>query len=591
MPTRDALVEIIQAGRLTPLFQPIVDLFSGEIYGYEIFTRGSAPFENPREMFDRAREWGLSFELDCACRKKGLVKVASLSDTFKNRKFFLNTDPHIFTDAHFEKGHTRSQLKELGLEQRQIVLEISETAPVEDYPQFEKMIRHYFDQGFAIALDNFGAGQKGLVTLVAASPNFVKLDYALVSGVQERSYKQHLVKSVLSFASNVESTVIAEGVETQGELETLIRLGVRYGQGFLLGRPAEEPGELEPVVSSLLRGAFQHCRYPRVHNEYSIVHILMMPPTIEAESVSCREMDRLFREDSGIDHFVIVKNNQPMGILTRQSFYTALGGPTQSGEFEELKVDVIAKSDPLCVNERLELDALGQLAMTRSRQDVYDPVIVMDDANQFMGTITMKQLLYNFINFEVRAAVERNPLTNLPGNRAIEKWLGEILDRPPFTIIYADLDRFKEFNDVYGFSQGDQIIKLAAQVLTQAFSDSAQTRMIGHIGGDDFVIICDSILPDALHERACRAFDEGKRTFFAGEDAERGYYLAQNRKGDQERVPLVTISLAVLTSDNIRGHISLDEVAHVAASLKKRIKKINAEKNASGFLHDRRKYY
>jgi diguanylate cyclase (GGDEF)-like protein len=588
--TRDDLLRLIREQGVAPRFQPIVDLFSGEVFGYEVFSRAKPPFENPRLLFEKAWEWGLSLDLDCLCRAQALKAIAEFIPRVPHKKFFLNVSPHIFEDERFQKGFTLSKLTETGLDQRRVVLEIAETSPVRDYAQFERMVRHYFEQGFSIALNHFGAGQNGLITLVASSPNYVKLDYGLISKIDTHIYKQHLVNSIRSFAANVESVVIAQGVETEAELETLIRLGVRYAQGYLLGRPEPEPLPIAKHLRDKLKRFFEMFNYPHVSNENSIINILMRPPMIEPHTTTCEQMDVFFREDPSVDHVVIVENDQPQGILTRQHFYTSVGGPFGFSVVQKRYADELAKTSPLTVNERMEITDLGRLAMTRTRDDVYEPVLVTDGAHKFLGSSTMKQLLFKFISFEIRVAADSNPLTNLPGNRIISQWIEHAMDSPPFTIIYADLDHFKEYNDVYGFAQGDRMIRLAARTLSDHFSNPAGSQEVGHIGGDDFVVICKTLVPEDDLERVCADFDERKKSLFQADDLERGYYQTETREGAIGDILLVTLSLAVLTSENIKARFDLEQVAQVAASLKKQAKQANTKTRRSGFLMDRRTY-
>ena len=233
----EQLRDIIENKKIDTVFQPIVDLFSGECLGYEVFSRPVIEGVEVGELFHLAHDLDLSGPLDYACREVALRCIARETEHSSNRKFFLNVDSNIFRENSFERGHTLSLMRSLNLDLKRVVLEISESAYVEDYSEFEQMIRHYFDQGFQVALDKFGAGQQGLITLVAASPNYVKLDRALIQGIHAQSYKQHLVRSIRNFATNVESTVIAEGVENMEDIEALIRLGVRFAQGFALAYP------------------------------------------------------------------------------------------------------------------------------------------------------------------------------------------------------------------------------------------------------------------------------------------------------------------------------------------------------------------
>ncbi|MFW5870277.1 MAG: EAL domain-containing protein [Candidatus Sumerlaeota bacterium] len=589
--TEETLREIIAEKRIETVFQPIVDLFSGECLGYEVFSHPKADGVNARQMFDLARDAELTCQLDYACREIALKHIAEQTEHSSHRKFFLNVDPHIFQENSFERGHTLSLIRSLKLDQRRVVLEISEAAEVVNYAEFEKMIRHYFDQGFQVALDKFGAGQNGLVTLVAASPNYVKIDRALVDGLHAQGYKQHLVRSIRNFASNVESTVIAEGVENMEDVETLIRLGVRFAQGFALARPRPVLEGLDDKTRDTLRGIFAKYHAPQVTNEHSIINITTMPRAVAEQSMSCADAEKLFHEDPSLDHLVIVSEGfEPQRILTRQQFYVSLGEMQGFDENQSRLVDEIARESALIVNQRMELPDLGRLAMTRSRDDLYDPVVVVDGAGRLLGTITMKQLLFKFINFEVQLAADSNPLTNLPGNRAIDYWLEEALGEPPFSIVYCDLDKFKEFNDAYGFSQGDRMIKMTAEVLKKNVANPAGSEELGHIGGDDFVIISRTLVEDNLLESICRDFDERKAELFSEEDRERGFYYSENRNGERVKVPLVTLSLAVLTSENVQRNVNLEMATQMAASLKKRVKRETDRAGRSAYLRERRIY-
>jgi diguanylate cyclase (GGDEF)-like protein len=326
-----------------------------------------------------------------------------------------------------------------------------------------------------------------------------------------------------------------------------------------------------------------------VSNDNSIANITVHPPTMEPGSKTCEELDAFFRADAAIDHVVFVKDHRPTAMLTRQMFYTSLGGPVQYAFFQHKPADSLAKSAPLTVHERMEITQLGRLAMTRPRDEVYEPVIVIDSAGCFTGTVTMKQLLYKFINYEIRIAADSNPLTNLPGNRIIDQWIETALESPPFTIIYGDLDRFKEYNDAYGFNQGDKAIKFAARILTE-FASSLGSAEVGHIGGDDFVVIVPNLLSEETLKQVSIAFDQQKKELFKDEDFERGFYEAEDRSGNVVKAPLITISLAVITSDNLKTRTSLEGIAQIAASLKKRVKNMNAQNKASGFVQERRTY-
>lgn len=246
----DELLVAIDETFIEPVFQPIVDLRLGQPLGYEILSRGPHPFRDPIALFDRARDLSVTWELERACRRAALHALASLPLSLRlSSLFFINISPDVLNDPRFVTGFTLAALQELGIRRDNVVIEITERVTIIDYARFEEAIRHYARQKFRIALDDFGSGHSGLLTLIRCEPQFLKLDMAVTRGVDRDRYKQKIVTSVVALADNVGATLIAEGVETEGELETLRALGVNYAQGFLLGRPA--PVEALQVTDSV----------------------------------------------------------------------------------------------------------------------------------------------------------------------------------------------------------------------------------------------------------------------------------------------------------------------------------------------------
>jgi EAL domain-containing protein (putative c-di-GMP-specific phosphodiesterase class I) len=235
----DAFLFELEQGSIQSLFQPIIDLRGGWPFAYEVLSRGVPPFSSPSLLFDRAAELGLTWELDRACRRAALQSIGALpADRREGIRFFLTVSPDSLDDERFVHGFTLAALREHGLAQTSIVIEITERSSIHDYARFETAIRHYAQQGFSIAVDDFGAGHSGLLTLISCVPHYLKLDMAVTRGIDRDPYKQMIVKSVVALAENIGAVLIAEGVETNEEVVTLVRYGVRFAQGFLFGAPA-----------------------------------------------------------------------------------------------------------------------------------------------------------------------------------------------------------------------------------------------------------------------------------------------------------------------------------------------------------------
>jgi diguanylate cyclase (GGDEF)-like protein len=228
--------------------------------------------------------------------------------------------------------------------------------------------------------------------------------------------------------------------------------------------------------------------------------------------------------------------------------------------------------------------------MNRQSEDIYDPVVIIDTNSRFLGTITMKTVISRAFDTEIKFATSANPLTSLPGNIVINVWLEEILKKDNYSIAYIDLDRFKEYNDTYGFSSGDEMIKLLASVLNRTIDNFHPESRLGHIGGDDFIIISEKILKDSFYQNICNTFDIEKRKLFLNQDLEAGLYLCENRKGEKEEIPLVTLSIAVVTSNNFSFAVHPGKLSQAVALLKGKIKSINKLSGKSGFIKERRTY-
>jgi EAL domain-containing protein (putative c-di-GMP-specific phosphodiesterase class I) len=200
-------------------------------------------------MFAAARRNGNVWDLDRACRVAALRAIAEVPQATRRRTaFFLNVSPDVFEDPRFAGGFTLAALEELEICQSNIVIEITEQISITDYQRFETAIHHYARQGFRIALDDFGSGHSGLVTLLSCQPHYLKLDMAITRDIHRDAYKQMIVKSVVALAANINAELIAEGVENWDELESLTAHGVRFAQGFVLGRPTSRVADLADDV-------------------------------------------------------------------------------------------------------------------------------------------------------------------------------------------------------------------------------------------------------------------------------------------------------------------------------------------------------
>lgn len=219
---------IATSGAINVALQPVVDLKTGGTVGYEALARfPSTPTLSPEVWFADAEATGLGRQLEWAAARAALEQL----DALPGGAFLaINTSPAVAIDRCLREAMR-------GRPHERIVLEMTEHAPVDDYDDFERRLDRRRGEGVRLAVDDVGAGFASLRHILRLRPSLIKLDISLVRGIDRDPLRQSLARSMVEFARSLEADVLAEGIESAEELEQVERLGIRYGQGFLLGRP------------------------------------------------------------------------------------------------------------------------------------------------------------------------------------------------------------------------------------------------------------------------------------------------------------------------------------------------------------------
>ena len=199
-----------------------------------------------------------------------------------------------------------------------------------------------------------------------------------------------------------------------------------------------------------------------------------------------------------------------------------------------------------------------------------------------------KELLARIRMILRRSAIdlEANPLTKLPGNVSIINELDRRLEsKNLFAVCYIDLDKFKAYNDKYGFEHGDEVIRETARILILATKDTGNPDdFIGHIGGDDFVLVTTSNAADKLCQKIIADFEKAAPSFYNETDRKNGYIMALDRKGQEQKIPLLSVSIGVVTNE-FRKIEHLAQIGEIGAELKGYAKSLER----SNYIKDKRK--
>jgi diguanylate cyclase (GGDEF)-like protein len=178
-----------------------------------------------------------------------------------------------------------------------------------------------------------------------------------------------------------------------------------------------------------------------------------------------------------------------------------------------------------------------------------------------------------------------SPLTGLPGNIRIQDEIQRNIDEDiPFAVLYCDLDHFKAYNDHYGFVKGDRVIQATARILQEAVEEYARAEgFVGHVGGDDFVVVLPPDVADVAAARICERFDQEIEGFYDREDLKRGYVEVEDRQGKLQRFGLIAVSIGIATTSR-RKFSHYGEAVDVATEMKQYAKR----QSGSSFAVDRR---
>ena len=275
-----------------------------------------------------------------------------------------------------------------------------------------------------------------------------------------------------------------------------------------------------------------------------------------------------------VDGVVVLDSHFPVGIMMRHKLYYQLGTNYGFSLYHNRPVELVMDLHPLIVDADLFLEAVSQIAMSREEYNLYDYIIVVREG-VYQGVVSIMNLLNNITQQQIRCAHNANPLTGLPGNLFISDRLKDLVDRrQPFAVLYLDLDNFKAYNDKYGFERGDKMILQTAQLLSSCLATTeGGGQFLGHIGGDDFIIIAQSGIAPGLAERIIVEFDREVRNHYEPEDLEKEFIEVKNRRGELEKFPIMSISIALVSTEAIQFENYL-QVGEAAAELKKRAKQI-----------------
>ncbi len=537
------LQDILRQRDLSALFQPVLDLSGGTFLGFEGLIRGPAdsPLHAPLKLFGAAKQQGLSLEVEMLCRQVVLEAFAAQS---LPGKLFLNVSPETLAHPSFKNGQTLAYLENLHIDPQRVIIEITENHPTFDFDGMRNALLHYRSMGFQIAMDDLGEGFSSLRLWSEMRPEFVKVDMHFVQGANTDPLKQQFLKSIQSIALSSGTQVIAEGIETDAEFRIIRDIGIAFGQGYFIARPGRVPPLNPPAEVGRLLNVNPPDEQP-YNNPRNVTaeKILRYVEPAQPETA----IEKIFASFSGnkdLRAIPVVKNGRPVGLINRYEFVDNLAQPYRRELLAKKPCAEMMNTAPLLVEKSTPIHELsGFLSESDSRH--FSDGFIVTEQGRYLGVSTGQDLLREITKAQIETARYANPLTLLPGNVPINEHIEQLLGSgKSFAVCYADLDNFKPFNDVCGYRKGDELIQFTARLLG-GICDPLHD-FIGHIGGDDFILVLQSKDWEQRCHRAVSSFARTAAALFDKDHRAIGGYMTGDRQGRIVHHPLPTLSIGVI---------------------------------------------
>jgi len=546
--SRKAMLErALAAGSLTPVFQPVVRVDTLEVVAHEGLSRCAfmPGHFSILDLLDLARMEGRLAEVELHAARTICHTFAAQAET---GRLLVNLSAHAILQDAMRPDDVLFALTASGLDPARITIEVTERDAVENPARLAHALGYLRAHGMRVALDDFGNGHSNFEMWNEIHPDVVKIDRYLIHGISRSAGRLAIVRALCQVAESLGTDLVGEGVEDPADLRVLRDLGIPFAQGFLLGRPLPETvTEASAEAKLLLRtssvSVLPRPRGPVTQRPTQVSHLLIEAPAVNPRQTN-DEVMALFVDYPELHAVAVVKDGHPIGLINRRLVNERMAQPFARELLARKSCTALMNSAPLVCDEQRSLESLSDVLRGEDQRYLADGFIVTS-RGQYRGLGTGEALVRRVSELRIEAARHANPLTFLPGNIPTTEHLERLLQGGErIAVVHVDLTDFKPFNDHYGYSRGDEMIRLLSGLLAEHVDPALD--FIGHIGGDDFVVLFQSEDWQARSERVIDAFNQRSPHLFDASDIARGGLRGKDRRGEPQFFPFTTVVMGAV---------------------------------------------
>lgn len=393
--TRAMIQRLIDEQLYSIVYQPITDLRTRQIVGFEALTRlaeGSG-FDSPTALYEAGEAEDMLWELEGAARRQAFKGAAQWPE---HLQLFINCAPNVAEDPRFESQLMSELESSRARYPAQVVVEITERAPTLHMEALMPRIDALRQQGLQIAIDDVGIGASGLVRISSLRPGWLKLDRALIDHIDQDRFRWNLVRHLVRFARACGVQVVAEGLEREADIQACRDLDICFGQGFLLGMPTSDPLHLLRQTPPPQQVRTAKAAHDASRESLAMLRGVQPAYTLDHDTTVASAAQDLLRDPS-LPGVCVIRERRLLGFVRREDALRDAG----TEDRRSMPVSFLARTAPSLESESLDFSQLFELAATQAQGGVaaegaitqWNLPIIVTDQGQPRAAITTPALL------------------------------------------------------------------------------------------------------------------------------------------------------------------------------------------------------